>query len=137
VRETDLIIRLANEVNIPLLIMGSWPDEGALKALAGDTVQFVGQVHDPAEKIAIMQHARGLINLAKESCGMATMEALALGVPVLGYTAWATPELVWSHAGILAQSKDIPHLIDTFRTFHSMQRDRTVIKKKFLEKIGK
>ncbi|MDP2669724.1 MAG: hypothetical protein Q8O99_01590 [bacterium] len=41
-----------------------------------------------------MKQARGLINLAKESCGMATMEALALGVPVFGYDDGGTIERI-------------------------------------------
>lgn len=83
IRETDLIIRLANEINIPLLVMGSGPDEDRLKSIASDTVTFIGQVSDIDEKIKIISQARGLINFTKESCGIATMEALVLGVPVL------------------------------------------------------
>jgi len=136
VRETDLIIRLANEVHIPLLVVWSWPDEDELKALAWDTVHFVGHVSDIQEKIDIMSKSRGLINLTKESCGIATMEALALWVPVLWYNAWATPEFVNTSNGILAETKNMEHLIEKFRAFHTAHWDRKMIKKKFLATLS-
>ena len=34
IRETDLIIKLCNEINIPLIVMGSLPDEVYLKTIA-------------------------------------------------------------------------------------------------------
>ena len=137
VRETDLIIELANEINIPLIVMGSGPDEAYLKGIAGDTVTFIGQVTDVDEKIQIISQARGLINLTKESCGMGTMESLALGVPVLGYNEGATPELVDADSGILAESKEMEHLIEKFREFHGREWEREKIEKNFLQKYWK
>lgn len=53
----------------------------------------MGKITQVDEKIALMKYARGMINLAKESFGIATGEALCLGVPVFGYNGGATPEL--------------------------------------------
>jgi len=116
--------------------MGSWPDEHELKMLAGDTITFIGQVTDIDEKIEIIRHARWLINLTKESCGIGTMEALALGVPVLWYNAWATPEFVNANNGVLAQTKDMEHLIEKFQAFHTKERNRETIKQEFLVRYG-
>jgi glycosyltransferase involved in cell wall biosynthesis len=78
IRETDRIIKLANELAFPLLILGDGPDAEALKKLAGPTVSFLGNISDIQTKITLIKQSRGLINLAKESCGMATIEALLL-----------------------------------------------------------
>lgn len=67
VREVDRIILLANATQMPLLLIGSGPDEGYLKSLAGPTVIFLGQLDDPETKMDVLRHARGLINIAKES----------------------------------------------------------------------
>ena len=40
VRETGLIIQLFNRLKLPLIVIGSGPDEEELKALAGETVIF-------------------------------------------------------------------------------------------------
>lgn len=86
VREADKIIRLCNELHIPLMVMGSGPDELQLKSIAGPSIIFIGWIQDIDEKIKIISHAKGLINLTKESYGIGTVEALLLGVPVFGYS---------------------------------------------------
>lgn len=137
VRETDLIIHLCNKLQIPLLVMWSWPDEEYLKSLAGDTITFIGQVDDEQEKLDIIKKSRGLINLAQESCGIATMEALALWVPVFWYNAGATPELVWADSWYLVDSKEFYSLVEDFKNFQQQSFDRTHIKQTFLATIAK
>lgn len=82
VREADKIIRLCNELKVPLIVMGSGPDEIYLKSIAGPSIIFIGWIQDIQEKIKIISQAKGLINLTKESYGIGTIEALLLGVPV-------------------------------------------------------
>jgi hypothetical protein len=48
------------------------------KSIAGPNIMFVGYMSDPAEKAALMRQAKGLINIAKESFGIGTAEALCL-----------------------------------------------------------
>jgi len=117
VREVDKIITLCNTYQIPLIIMWSGPDEQYLKSLAWPTITWVGRVTDVDEKINIMKNARWLINLAKESCGMATMEALACGIPVFGYGVWGAAELVWPDQWLLVSSKDEESLKKGFEEF--------------------
>lgn len=78
VRETDKIIRLVNEMKVPLIVMGSGPDEVYLKSIAGPSIIFIGWITDVDEKIKIISQAKGLINLTKESYGIGTVEALLL-----------------------------------------------------------
>jgi glycosyltransferase involved in cell wall biosynthesis len=131
VREVDRIILLANATQMPLLLIGSWPDEAYLKSLAGPTVVFLWQINDPATKKDILRHARGLINIAKESAWLATMEALSCGVPVLGYAGWATPELVWKDGGVLVSAKDPQTLLTWRERFQAKQRNRKDIQESF------
>lgn len=42
VRESKIIIQLFNALQLPLVMIGSGPDELELKALAGDTIIFTG-----------------------------------------------------------------------------------------------
>jgi hypothetical protein len=41
VREADKIIKLCNEMKVPLIMMGSGPDEKYLKSIAGPTIMFI------------------------------------------------------------------------------------------------
>ena len=129
VRETDKIIKLCNELKVPLIIMGSWPDEKYLKSIAGPTIIFVWRINDVDEKIKIMSQAKGLINLTKESYGIGTVEAMLLGLPVFGYSQWATAELVDQDCGILVKDKRHKTLVAAFQTFMNTSRDRQKIAK--------
>jgi len=134
VRESDKIIRLCNELKIPLIVMGNGPDEIYLKSIAGPTIIFIGRITDIDEKIKIISQAKWLINLTKESYGISTVEALLLGVPVFGYGEWATAELVDEDCGILVKDKKHNTLIEGFKKFVSTQRDRKMISKRIREK---
>ncbi|HMS90935.1 MAG TPA: glycosyltransferase [Candidatus Absconditabacterales bacterium] len=134
VRESDKIIKLCNELKVPLIIMGSGPDEVYLKSIAGPTIIFIGRITDVNEKINIIKQAKGLINLTKESYGIGTVEALLLGVPVFGYNQGATAELVDKDCGILVKDKHHKTLIEEFKKFMNIHRERNLIAKKMREK---
>lgn len=134
VREADKIIKLCNEMKVPLIMMGSGPDEAYLKSIAGPSIIFIGRIQDIDEKIKIISQAKWLINLTKESYGIWTVEALLLGVPVFGYAQWATAELVDEECGILVENKKHHTLVEGFTKFMSTNRDRKMIAKKIREK---
>lgn len=134
VRETDKIINLCNELKVPLIVMGSGPDEVYLKSIAGPTIIFIGRISDVNEKIKIIRQAKWLINLTKESYWIGTVEAMLLWVPVFGYGEWATAELVDSDCGILVKDKKHKTLVEEFTKFISTKRERKVITEKIREK---
>lgn len=87
VREIDKVIRLFNTLQLPLIIVGDGPDMAYAQSIAGPTIIFTGYIDDVNEKKKLLQQSRGYINLAKESFGIGTAEALCSGVPVFGYNA--------------------------------------------------
>jgi len=46
VRECEVIIKLFNELKLPLLMIGSGPDEEKLKNIAGETIIFTGRMQE-------------------------------------------------------------------------------------------
>jgi len=134
VRELDKIIDMCNTLRLPLIIMGSGPDEIALKERAWPTITFIWHISDHNEKATIIKQAKWLINLAKESCWIGTMEALSLWVPVFWYNQWGTAELVHSsELWMLVSSKNTENLIDNLSLFHQRAFDREKIKEQFLQ----
>ncbi len=127
VREIDKVIMLCNTTKTPLIVIGDGPDMDYAKSLAGPTIIFVGNISDVNEKVALMKHANGLINIAKESFGITTAEALCLGVPVFGYNGGATPELVDDSNGYLVADKQMETLISGFATYNQMYVDKEKI----------
>ncbi len=88
------------------------------------------------ETIEILKQAKGLINLTKESFGMGTVEALLLGVPVIGFNEGGTKELVDEESGILIEKKDKKNLKAALETFENKAFDRKLISERIREKIG-
>jgi glycosyltransferase involved in cell wall biosynthesis len=151
IREVDRIIALCTQLHLPLLVVGSGPDEDYLKSIAWPTVTFVGQVTEVEEKILIVKHARWLINLAKESCGIATMEALCLWVPVFAYAAGGSREIVtWSLSDtvsdqdlfvtdlwILVADKSSTTLHRGMKQFIQKKRERLAIQEQMRKKLSR
>ena len=133
VRETGLIIQLFNRLKLPLIVIGSGPDEEELRALAGETVIFTGW--NPEGMTEIVRDSAGLINLTKESFWIWTVEALLMGVPVFGFAEGATAELVDEDCGVLAKSKKLEDLVSDFELFRSKSRDRKLISERIREKL--
>lgn len=108
----DHIIEAFNELNLPLLCVGSGPLETSLRKRAGENISFLSGVSDE-ELGALYGNARALIFPAKEDFGIIPIEGLLSGIPVIAGYHGATRETVpgwkwwlgeeWdptSHAGI-------------------------------------
>ncbi len=142
VREIDKVIELCNTTHTPLIVMGDGPDMVYAQSIAWPTIIFVGNISDVNEKINLMKHASGLINLAKESFGMTTAEALCLWLPVFGYNGGATPELVQSQDSdnknwYLVSDKNSNILENEFATYIGMIFDRHSIATSARKRFGK
>ncbi len=125
VREIDRIIDAFNKTGYPLIIIGSWPDEQELKAKSKSNISFTWR--NPPNMIDIIKNAKWAINLTKESFWLSTAECLCLGIPVLWYSQWATPELVDEASGILIKNKNQKEIIEWCKLLLSTKRNRKAI----------
>lgn len=83
-KKVDILVQAFNEMKKKLVIIGSGPEEASLKAMAGDTVQFVGY-RNKAEIADIVSRARAFVFASNEDFGMAMVEAQACGTPLIAY----------------------------------------------------
>ena len=81
-KRIDVAIQAAALANVPLRIVGSGPDEARLRAMAGPTVEFLGSISDDALRTTY-QGATALVLPAEEDFGIAIVESLACGRPVV------------------------------------------------------
>ncbi len=81
-KNIDIAIRAFNKLGLPLRIVGDGPQYRALKKIAGPTITFAGNV---SSEILWQQYARcrAFIMPQEEDFGIAPLEAMACGKPVL------------------------------------------------------
>jgi glycosyltransferase involved in cell wall biosynthesis len=92
-KRVDLAILAANKLHHRLLIVGTGTMEKRLRALAGDTVEFLGRVSEEA----LREHyrsARLLLYPQIEDFGISAVEAQACGLPVVARRAGGAMDTV-------------------------------------------
>jgi glycosyltransferase involved in cell wall biosynthesis len=81
-KRIDVAVRAFDALRLPLLVVGDGPEYRRLRRMAGPTVTFTGRISD--ERVAeLLARARALVVTATEEFGIAAVEALAAGRPVI------------------------------------------------------
>jgi glycosyltransferase involved in cell wall biosynthesis len=81
-KRIDVAVRAFNALRLPLVVVGDGPEARHLRRIAGPTVTFTGRVSD-ARVAELLRSARALVVTAAEEFGIAAVEALASGRPVI------------------------------------------------------
>jgi glycosyltransferase involved in cell wall biosynthesis len=81
-KRIDVAVRAFNHLRLPLIVVGDGPELRRLRRLAGPTVRFTGRLPDAAVA-ELMGSARALVVTASEEFGIAAVESLASGRPVI------------------------------------------------------
>lgn len=116
----DLAIKAFNKSGKKLIIIGRGSEEKYLKSIAEENITFLGFVED--KKLPkIYAEARAVVNCAKEEdFGMATVEALFFGVPVIAFASGGTKEIVGSKVGVLFRDYNDDSLIKAIKKFEKL-----------------
>lgn len=80
----DLAVQACSELSVPLVVIGSGQETKKLRAMAGPTVTFVGRVSDE-ELVNIAHRSEAFLFPGEEDFGIAPVEAIAAGLPVVAY----------------------------------------------------
>ncbi len=92
-KRVDVAVRALTRLGLPLLIVGEGRDRPSLERLAGPTVRFLGRL--PEEELRrVMAGCRAFIFPGEEDFGIAPLEAMAAGRPVIAYGAGGALETV-------------------------------------------
>ncbi|MEN9542115.1 MAG: hypothetical protein RLZZ459_2206 [Cyanobacteriota bacterium] len=82
-KRVDLVIEAFNRTRLPLVVIGDGPERQRLQALAGPTVQLLGR--QPEEEVnRWLERCRAYVYAGLEDFGIAPVEAMAAGAPVIG-----------------------------------------------------
>nr|WP_281422878.1 glycosyltransferase [Sphingomonas yunnanensis] len=92
-KRVDLAIQACNQLRRRLIITGSGPETAALRRLAGPTIEFVGQCSF-ADLQSFYARARAFLMPGEEDFGIAPVEAMASGRPVIAFASGGALETV-------------------------------------------
>lgn len=116
----DIAVEAANQLAVPLTVIGTGPDTERLKKLAGPTVTFTGRVSD-AELIRLAQSAKGFLFPNEEDFGISAVEALAAGTPVIAYAKGGALDIVQDgETGVLFNEQTVESLVKAMEKFEKM-----------------
>jgi glycosyltransferase involved in cell wall biosynthesis len=92
-KRIDVAIRAFNALGLPLVVVGDGPEWRHLRRLAGPTVRLTGRLSD-GEVADLLRSAQALVVTAQEEFGIAAVESLASGRPVIAPRAGGVLETV-------------------------------------------
>src|SRR5262245_13861205 len=116
-KRLDVAVEAFTRLGWPLEVIGIGPEESRLRRLAGPTVRFLGWQDDEALRVAVAR-CRAFVFPAQEEFGIAPLEAMAAGRPVIAYGQGALTETVVDGVtGLFFREQTPEALIDALRRF--------------------
>ena len=82
-KRVDLVVQAFNATGLPLVVIGDGPERQRLAAMAGPNVQLLGRL--PQQEVnGWLARCRAYVYAGLEDFGIAPVEAMASGAPVIG-----------------------------------------------------
>ncbi len=122
-KRVHVAVEACTALGLPLTVVGRGPELNRLRAIAGPTVSFLGEVDDAALEAAYRRCA-ALVFTADEDFGLVPLEAMASGRPVLALDLGGARETVV--AGVTGEfyaDAGVEALVDALRTFRPSAYD--------------
>jgi len=125
-KQIDVAVHAFNRLRAPLVVVGDGPELRRLRKLAGPTVRFTGRLSD--ERVAeLMRSARALVVTAAEEFGIAAVESLASGRPVIALGSGGVLEsVVEGETGVYYRRNDPETLAEVVSRFDPQAFDPAV-----------
>ena len=83
-KRIDLLIKAFNKLNLPLIIIGDGPERLKLEKISNPNIKFLRTISDK-EVEDYMSRCRAFVYAGIEDFGIAPVEAIASGAPVIAY----------------------------------------------------
>ncbi|MGH7263751.1 MAG: glycosyltransferase [Candidatus Rokuibacteriota bacterium] len=116
-KRLDVAVDAFTRLGWPLMVIGAGPDEARLRRRAGPSVRFLGRQDDAALARAYAR-CRAFVFPAEEEFGIAPLEAMAAGRPVIAYRRGALTEtVVEGVTGVFFDEQTPDALVDALRRF--------------------
>ena len=83
-KRIDLLIKAFNKLNLPLIIIGDGPERLKLEKISNSNIKFLKKISD-REVENYMSRCKAFVYAGIEDFGIAPVEAMASGAPVIAY----------------------------------------------------
>lgn len=128
-KRIDLVLDVFKKLGLPLFVAGSGPMEESLKATASNNIKFLGKVSDQM-LTDLYRKCRAFIFPGKEDFGIAPVEAMASGSPVIAFGAGGALEtIVDGVTGLYFHEQSPESLFSAVRKFELISWDPLLIRK--------
>jgi glycosyltransferase involved in cell wall biosynthesis len=128
-KRTDIIIEACSKLGVPLTVIGRGPEHQRLVAMAGSNTTFLTEVSD-ADMPAHLRSATAFIFAAYEDFGIAPLEAMASGTPVIALRAGGALDYVMpGQTGVFFDEQNADSLAAVLDSFHAAAFDHAFIAK--------
>ena len=127
-KRVDLLVRAFNRLQLPLIVVGDGVEKAYLKDLAGPTVQILG--FQSTQKIEdLMSKCRAFVYAGIEDFGIAPVEAMASGAPVIAFGKGGVLDTVKcfnsysceSATGLLFSNQTVKSVVEAIEFFKEKQ----------------
>lgn len=128
-KKVDLIIQACNQLHAPLTVVGRGPEESRLRSMAGPTVTF-DTAADDTKVARYLAGAQAFLFCAYEDFGVAPVEAMAAGTPVVAYQSGGTLDyIVPGKTGVFFANQTVEDLIEAIQTVQEKDFTPSTIQK--------
>lgn len=122
-KRVDLAVQACTRMNLPLKVVGGGPELEKLKAMAGPTVQFLGKVPD-GQVEGLFANCKAFFFPGEEDFGIAPLEAMASGRPVIAFRAGGALETVLDgKTGVFFDAQQVDAVVDAIERLKSVPID--------------
>ncbi len=127
-KRVDVLIEACNQLKLPLTVVGNGPEHARLQSLAGPTVTLRTDVGDQ-ELPELLAGSKAFLFAAHEDFGIAPLEAMAAGTPVIAYEAGgALDYVITGKTGLFFKEQSASSLASTLQQFPKERFDEELIK---------
>lgn len=125
-KRVDLAVAACTKLNVPLIVIGNGPEHKKLKKMAGKNVTFLRKVTD-RELPHYLQSAEAFLFPGIDDFGIAPVEALAAGTPVIAYKAGGALDYVTEgKTGLFFNNQSTEALAEAIKLFETRRFSETV-----------
>lgn len=129
----DLAIEACKQLNQPLRVIGDGPERAALEKMADGNTQFLGTL-DHAQIREQLAGARALLFGGLEDFGSVTVEAQAMGCPVVAYGGGGAIETVLDgETGVLFSEQSVAGMVAAMQRAAEIHFDPTALRAHVLQ----
>lgn len=118
-KRIDLAVAACTKLGLPLIVIGYGPEHKKLRKMAGPTISFTGKI--PTKQVAeYFRSAEAFIFPGLDDFGIAAVEAMAAGTPVIAYKAGGALDYVSpGETGLFFNQQTVESLASVLENFRS------------------